>query len=335
MSFRVLTGQIFYYMDSAPLYNEVYGEQLIPFGNSDINISSGLVLNRNQYFSAKMNSYINNIFVSNMSFGFSLISKNIGVLEGSTSSNIKNIIFPIIDLSSYTKDEYTGITAIDSSIFLVQEKLLLDNKNQLEIFLYGSSGFVKITSSAYDANKKNYFWIAYNGSTIKIFINAEEDTSATISGSIPSSLKSLSNSYFSINRNIVGENIVKNSGTIDDIVVLNEYEIDTEILERIILVDARWAFDDTGPSTQEEINFPIMTDDPKTIKITDFDSNGVHYVASNDNGEIIEGENIIWDKVIDFTNITDLSKYNIEVLNSENIEINNGLIIKNGVIEIR
>jgi len=335
MSFRTITGQIFFYMDSSPLLNEVYGEKLIPYGNNNITLSSGLILSRDQYFSAKMNSYINTVFTNSISFGFSLIPKNIGIIEGSTSSNIKNIIFPLIDLSSYTKDEYTGVTGIGNSLLLVQEKLLLNKKNQLEIFLYGSSDYVKITSSSYDANRKNYFWIAYNGSTVKLFINAEEDTSATIEGTIPSTLITLSNSYFSINRNIIGDNLVKNSGTIDDVIVLSEYEIDREILERMILVSAKWAFDDTGPSTQEEINFPIMIDDPKTIKITDFDSNGIHYTSSNDNGEILESENITWNKTIDFTNITNLSDINnVKVLNAEDIELNNGLIVKTGVIQI-
>lgn len=255
-----------------------------------------------------------------LSIGFWLKPSNPGMIAG-PGGTTESAIMPLLSKCVLTT---VGTTTTASNIcFLVYEKTNDDDTNVLVLEL--KSGY-KLISSAYSANYYHHFWITYNGSIVKLYIDGGEDTGATATGSVPATISATGQPLY-INYLCPGSdyNIVRNTGVLDDLLILNASVSSIGSIVKAANMGAAYIADQSI-NTEDEINQALVFDDPSTTQINGlFANRGNVYVARSD-GKLLKGVRSVWESRHDFYNEKEINYLDIQSRGDTSASISNGIL---------
>jgi len=315
--------------DSSPLYDEQNNNFAITTNGTeslvDAVFDKGLALtNFDNAFTLSTNP------TSAFTLSFWLKSTNPGLSTDEDSLNIA--ILGKCDFSVGV----TATTMANTSSFCVYEETLENDYNQLVVALMSGSNSISFhRSEPYKVGIFHHFWIAYSSAQLlNIFVDGVSNT-ITSSAPIP---VALGNNTFTlkINKNVIGNNSknLKNEGIIDDIFILNYYNVDAEDIARTIKYGGLYVCDDLYNSYEEAYQ-GFLFDDAGSKEITGIvNSNNNIFVSKND-GTLLLGHKKIWENRIIFNSKKELSIHNIYSRDGTVPTFENGnLTIKNQIIRI-
>lgn len=256
---------------------------------------------------------------SDFTMGFKLYSINNGVVSNPSNGSPESITLPIIDFVS------------TNSFLRLEEVNYIDGNNFIKVTI-GNGSYILKTDS-YSPGYWHYIWVAYNSSTLSIYIDGVLQNLTVLSGSHPGAL-SISNAEIYINHSIdgYGYNIAKNTGYIDDIFMMNEYDVSLINIQSVINNGILFLVDKDYISTVLSNSFYM--DDPYSINVVSFvDDLTYIYIGRND-GKILRGSPLLWEvrRMFNDSQETSLLKLNGDVNNKINSE---GLLeIKNKMVRL-
>lgn len=269
---------------------------------------------------------------TSFSIGFWLKSTNPGMVTDPGTLETLPLKMPLISKATFV----VGATVTASTYtIIIWEETQSTGGNVLKVKIKGTRSAVTVepilTSSEYAIGSFHHFWIAYDGGSdiFRLYIDAVEDQSATISGSIPTTL-SVNAATFSLNKNVTGElyEIARNSGILDDLVILTSSVTDVQNIARVANNSAAYLID-TDYSTLEEVDCGAVFDDPGTIEVNGITRNrGYLYVGRSD-GSILRGSNSLWDSRREFKNTNEM-----DVLTTTSKSSNSSMAIQDGVLQV-
>lgn len=306
------------------LLDDISGNQFKVKGDDSVISldSTGIQLKINQYL------YMDNISLgvtNNLGIGFWLYSKHPGVTD--QNGTPKNMQVSVLDFGIGSFDTVEGDVSITTQVVRIYEEAQVDGTMKL-VFSMPSNSFTAKTES-YTANKRHYFWIAYNGSTLKIFVDAI-DNSISTSGSVPSSI-SASTVILSINRLSSSGNILNNNGVLDDLIIVNTFVDSALSMQNIVNYSLDMVFN-TDYASIQEADLPLLFDDPTPIRINDTFSDGPTVLVARNDGKLLQGSSLVWDVRRDFSNKGEQDVSN--VFGSDIGFEDNYLRVKNGIIKL-
>lgn len=240
-------------------------------------------------------TYVENNSLTDLTSAFTIgfwLKPSYAGLVTSPGNATQSLLMPLMAKSDFTYDDNNKYLIQTSTKFVIWEETQIDGTNVMKVLINGATT-ATLTSSKYATGVFHYFWIRYDGTYLRLFIDLIEDVAASISGTVPASLGAYS-SPFSINYEAPGYQyqIARNSGTIDDLVVFKTAMSNTDMFRAsqygaISIADSQYA-------AVEEVNEAIVYDDASTIQINSvFTNRGDLYVAK-DNGELARGVKRLW-----------------------------------------
>lgn len=237
-------------------------------------------------------------------------------------------------LSKCDSSYAANTTTISNVVFCIYEEANADKTKQLKVQV----GNATVTSSSYSANEFHHFWISFNGVVprLKIFIDLIEDTGASTSGSLPSSLPATANAFI-VNPIPPGERwrTVRNTAVLDDLVVFDVAYEQPAFAAKAANYGALYVADATL-LLSEEIDQAIVFDDVSTIRVNSVFVNRGSLFVSRTDGRLLKGEKLLWHNRRDFNKTAELSQLTRQSSSdgSSSEIINGALIVKNETIRI-
>lgn len=284
----------------------------------DVNIDilsdgDGYIMKNDQYlFSDGISASVSDSFT----FGFWLYPHCHGFVENPSSGEPSDITMPLFDFLSGS-----------NSVIKMFETTDEDCLNFLTLYL-GNDFYIE--TSKYSTSIWHYFYICYDGSEIKVYIDGVEDSLSSY-GSIPSSIDGYSLDFY-INNNLSGYsyNAAKNLGYVDDIFLLNDFVDDISNIKKIINNGILYSVDDEYNSINVDC-FGLFMNDPETITVTSsVDDVSYIYIGRND-GKILRGSPLFWENRRIFSNN---DENNIFSLNGDDSISDGFLKIKESIIRL-
>lgn len=322
---------LFLDFDTSPLYAEganpevALTEQNITLENAIF--SNGWKMETNSYaeFTKLTDVY------DEFSISFWLKPVNLGLASDGTSLRM-----PIISQGGFAIVGDT-VSLVDTSSFSIYEETLENGNNQLVLALMNTSNFITYyTSPEYSVGEFHHFWISWFGADqlLKLYIDQEE-VAFTASGTVPYFLGS-GTFTFKLNYNCPGRvtTNLRNTGTIDDLLILDTYYNDVDLVKRVSKYGGIY-ISNNDYLLFEEIYQGWLFDDSGTVEITGIsNSRGQIYIGKS-NGQILKGSKKIWDNRINFGNNKELARLSVFSREYSLPSITNGVLnIKNEIIRI-
>ena len=242
---------------------------------------------------------------ASFSLGFWLNSTNIKP-HVSRYTNLEIFYrMPLFDMCRYTYDVDTDYNDIESGAFCIFEECYADNKNALKIVLFGADGNIaQVSSQKYEVGILHHFFITYSGSSqsLILYIDGNKSELTNEYGTqIPKELYINSTNIFGINNNAVGYRsyIKGNTCILDDVVLLNSYVGDDSKVAKIINYSAKFICNDRF-SHRDSIHNIFAFDDPSALGLTAVHANGKNVYAAKSDGSLYKGDQLLWQKRLDF-----------------------------------
>jgi len=287
-------------------------------------------------YQMKQNQYLflqdANLSISNAAtISFWLFPKNLGRAKDPVTLDILPMRMPLLQIGpglTNSSDEY----APTSTSLLIYEETLTGNQNRLVIILYSGGVQVYIAkSSAYDADIWHHLLCKYNGSTQTLTLFLDGLTvSLNSTGTVPATINGTTVGVW-INRQSFNASydVLRNTGIIDDLVILNSDLSDILEIQKIINLSPDFAVD-VSYSDLEEVDFDILFEDPTAVKITDISDDRSYFYASRTDGRLLQGSPLLWQSRKDFSNENELSvvkKFGTGITQTNGfLNINNGTV---------
>lgn len=269
--------------------------------------------------------------------GFWLKPKNPGVIT--QAGTTQSLTQALLNKCGFTTVGIT--TSVTTLTFVIYERTLENNQNVMIVQLGGLDGgdfptTSTTTSTAYDADVWQYFWIVYDGnsSSIKIYRNLSLDASSTV-GTVPVYLH-INGSPFSVNLNAPGfsYNRARNLGVIDDLILFDTAKTSATTQARAANMGAKFVGDQNF-TTVNEIDLPLVFDDASTIQINSvFSTRGNVYISRSD-GKLLKGVKTVWRSRRDFSNEDELKHVTVISRGTTAPELSSGaVVLQNEVIRV-
>lgn len=229
---------------------------------------------------------------SAFTIGFWLKSVHLGVVTNPSTNATQPLKMPLLSKATFL----VGPTiSAPSYTFIIWEESLVNGKNVMKIKIKGAGSDYVATTSEYEVGYFKHFWLVYDGSTFRVFIDTIEDFEMTETGTLPNGLPANSDEL-SINENVEGEawEISRNRGTLDDLVIFDSAYMNVETVKRAANSGVLYV-SDTSYLSLRELDQVAIFDDPGTATITAVHSKGDKVYVSRSDGKILTGTKLIWE----------------------------------------
>lgn len=268
------------------IYDEYNNDPFIIEGDSDVDFinESGYVMKDNQYI---FQSDIHFDISSTFTMGFYLYPYCHGVVQNPSDNSFENIMMPLFDFLNG-----------HDSIIRFEEHAGEDCNNYLKIYL-GDSFSIKTPS--YLSSIWHYFWIVFDGSEVKVYVDGLE-AECDEDGDVPSSIDGNTMSLY-INHSIDGYdyNISKNLGHISNLFMLNEVNDNILDIQKSINRGILYVIDNDYINVKMD-SLLFYMNDPNMITVTSsVDDVSYVYLGRND-GKILRGSPLFWESRKRFSN---------------------------------
>jgi len=275
--------------DTDSLYEEISQTYMTAQGDDqvvDTGSTNGYLMKNYQYLLGDnfFRGYSLNISNS-FTIGFWLYPYNPGLTTNLSTNDVESVSMPVLS--------FNDISSADNSIITITENTTSSGKNNLKISFVNSS--YSAISEDYDPSIWHFLWIAYNGSSLDVYIDGNLQTLSSISGTLPSSIEGSKLDLY-INHSVEGYayNITKNKAYIDDIFVFNVYNTSLTDMQRVINYGIDYIIDDTLTDNRFG-GYGIYFNDPDTITVnSSIDDMSYIYLGRND-GKILRGSPLFWE----------------------------------------
>lgn len=293
--------------DTKPIKNELTGIKYDPSENINYDIVDGVIgngmkLQPDVNFSIPLT--INNKFFT---IAFWLQSSYIqpSVNSATGLSNYNRIA--LFDKSDFYFDSSLGYTNTQNGTFVIYEESRENNKNVLRITLVSSDAReVTVETPEYDTGMFHHFWISYLGDAniLQVFIDGKIVELLSEDGSqIPKSLFASETAKFHINKSALGyRSLLKNnSGVIDDLIIINNYIVDENIVSKVINNGAYYYVDESV-YFRDESHMMFAYDDPTNLGVVAVAADKTNVYLGRTDGVVMKGDQTIWQVKKDYSN---------------------------------
>ncbi len=300
--------------DSTALYEEVSQSNMTIVGDDQvvsIITNGGYLMKDNQYLLGdnSFNGYALSI-TNSFTLGFWLYPFNPGLTTNLAINTAEVVSMPLLN--------FNDISSADNAIIKLVENTTLNGNNNLIVSF--NDDIYSASSENYEPSVWHFFWITYNGTSLRIYIDGNRHNLQSVSGSLPSTLSGSQLDLY-VNHSVDGYayNITKNKGYIDNVFMFNTYDTSLSNMQTVINNGVDYITDDTYIDERFE-GYGIYFDDPDTITVnTSIDDMSYIYLGRND-GKILRGSPLFWEVRKDYSN------------QNENILVDNGFLKINNSI---
>lgn len=271
---------------SSSVIDEVSQSSLLTHGSNRtvevLDDGGGYVMKNNQYLlgsGSSGNGFAVDI-TSEFTLGFWFYPVYPGIVGNPITDEPESITMPLIDCVNV------------DSVIRINEVSNTEGENYLKINI-NNIEYEAITGT-YSPSYWHYVWVSYNGTDFNVYIDGVSQA-LTETGSLPSSL-GVTNLEVYINHNLDGYayNIAKNYGYIDDMFLLNEYNLSLSDMRNVINNGVLYLVD-TDYNTTKVDGASIYMNDPYMINVNcSVDDLTYLYIGRND-GKILRGSPLLWE----------------------------------------
>lgn len=268
------------------LVDQVSSEQLLSVGQSSLLADgSGWDMNRNSYAYL---SPANLGLSSDFTLGFWLYPKFPGLAASGNSTTEMRL--SVMDYGTGTVTDSS--VAISSPVLRITEEVSSLSEHSL-VITFGDIDYQARTST-YAPNKWHCFHIAYDGSSLTVYIDGKSSTLTVLQGALPASISGASG-IFSFNRLSFSpaSDMMNNDGYLSNVYVLNTSETDSQDIKRIIN-HGFISYADTVYSNINYIDWLSYIDDPTSIRTNGVFNLGSTVLAARSDGRIMQGSPVFW-----------------------------------------
>ncbi len=305
---------------SSFLYEEVSTSTMVSRGEMSYPVilpAGGYSMGDKQYLRGEGLGYAGyNIDVSNaFTIGFWLHSARPGVAVDPDTGNTVPLIMPVMD--------FVIDGSPDTSVIKIYESTSNGGNN---IIVSLDNGSYIASSEQYSPLMWHYFWIVYDGTAVRIYVDGKEHTLQDEEGAVPPSIDGSLLSFY-INHSIdgYGYNIAKNYGYITDIFLINESNNSEKDMQTVINKGIMYLVDDNYIGTQD-YNICIYFNDPNNITVNSFiDDMSYAYIGRND-GIIMRGSPLMWETRLTFSHKAESYALGLDRLEKEKWSISDGFL---------
>jgi hypothetical protein len=293
MSFNSKARLLLRFTDDA-LLDSVSGKEFLVGGAGSVTVadSGGYQMKRDQYLYSPDASLG---VTGEMTVGFWLLPNNPGMAQHPVSKAVEAMQMPVLEIGHGLYDATNATYTPQSVAVLITERAIANGRNEMVIALTdATTGLIHtITTASYVAGIWHHFWIAWNGSTVSVFLDGKAAV-VSASGTIPATLNAFLAGIW-VNRQSLtpNYNVLRNGGVIDDLAILNTAENTASVVQEAVNLSIDFVLDGSY-SSLDEVDYTILFDDPTAVKITGMcDDGSFLYVAQTD-GRLLQGSPLLW-----------------------------------------
>jgi hypothetical protein len=277
------------------------------------------------------------------SVGFWFYPTYPGMAQDPDTDNVESMLMPLFSFGEAAVDPYTSKYEATNDVFVIHEETLEGGYSRIVVTFVDINGdvYTATTQGTYERDKWHFIWVAWDGvsSQISVYIDGSSQT-LDETGSLPTMIDGVVSTVWINNIPTTlssGYNLLYNSATINDLIILNvEIANNKDIQQMINLgVERRW---NDVTSNMNEIQFGILFNDPAAVKITDILFEGSHLYATRTDGRVLRGSPIMWQSRRDYANPGEadvLVKFSKDVGSVTGVEQSDGLLkIRNGTVRL-
>lgn len=288
---------------SSSIEEQVNSFSLFSFGNEAIEINtSGLVMKRDQWFGLDALSF--NVS-DTITVGFKLTSTNPGMAIDTVTDDVSPLKVSVFDIGQGTLDLVNNNINLDNEALIIHEETQEDGNNKLRVILRSPSGLgdYEALTPSYSINEKHAFWIVFDGvgRTFEIFVDGKSVSLDTM-GVLPARLEA-NLGFISVNRVAIDNefDVLNNVGKINDIIIMNNADNSNASIQKFVNYTANYLAD-TNFENIQEIDLPVLHNDPSATRITAFYDDKSYLYASRNDGVVMRGSPLVWQTRYDYTN---------------------------------
>jgi len=271
------------------MVEEVSQTSLVSYGGTATTSTSGYLMQNGQYLfgdGLSSNGYDTSI-TGDYTLGFWLYPVSPGLAVDADTGGLMSIEMPVI--------VFVDGSSAEHSIIEITEHTQVSGNNSLKV---SERGGYSAFSGEYEPNKWHHFWITRNSGSLKIFIDAVEQTlqdeSGTMAEKVTEGLNSFLYTYINHSLDGYGETVAKNGGIIDDIFLLNIRNNSQSDMQRVVNDGILYVVDDIYTGTNV-VKSDIYINDPEMITINSMiDDLSYIFIGRND-GKIMRGSPLFWE----------------------------------------
>jgi len=328
LGYNSLIGSVFFDSINGDSYS-IQGTNTVP----NIDPSFGLNLQERQYLINTTFSYPTNFI---MSIGFILKSANPGRIKNYETDDFESLYSSVLSFNTYEL-----VADIGSPYIYIAESSHAGNLNKLNVFFINGEDYIQFQSESYSPDVFHYFWLEIDPTgppySVNIYVDGKSNA-VTFEGSIGAfTYVFASTCDYRINSPSLptSYNETYHSGTINNILVVDGLVTNVEETIQQIINDGFSSVLDDG----QILDYGFLYNDIQTTKINSaLPVRNSLYLGTN-SGDLLEGNQSIWESKINFSNINDIDKVtlgpnsknsagNTPAVSVGSLELSEGSIIK-------